>query len=314
MSYRISVQHVTKLLLLMGFAVVLLAGSSTEANTRSTCGYTFPHTATGTTDLIDALLCANQTTGESVIDLNGQVFSYSQSYNDYNGPTALPEITGQVRIQNGTIERTGSNPLRLLYVNNTGQLVLDNTTLQNGLVTNTSHDGGAVLNEGILTITSSLFQQNQAYRGGAIAGYGELLIYGSTFQQNTADLSAAIHHRYSSTFPPDFAPLIQGSLFQNNTAGGQGRILTFVGIPAGFSESQILRNTIFRDNESQSGWIVIVQNRSLLEGTHFLNNQATALYTSSNTQGELIINRSIFQGKHDRLGRRRDSIYRVSDN
>jgi hypothetical protein len=104
----------------------------------------------------------------------------------YYGSTGLPWITSPITIQgNGaTIIRRGGAAFRLIAVESSGNLTLQNVTLKGG----NSDYGGGILNHGTLTIQSSTLSGNTASSGGGIAnsGYGIITIENSTISGNTA--------------------------------------------------------------------------------------------------------------------------------
>lgn len=86
--------------------------------------------------------------------------------------------------------------------------------------------GGAIHNNGNLTINNSDFTNNQAAQGGAIFNEGRLAIYNSTFSNNQADFGGAIHNKLaiSSASPLDTYTRISESVFAQNSAVHGGAI------------------------------------------------------------------------------------------
>ena len=73
-------------------------------------------------------------------------------------------------------------------------IIIKNIILKNGF---TIENGGAINNEGELTITESTLKENTADRdGGAIYNSGELTITESTLTENTAQLDGRTIHNY----------------------------------------------------------------------------------------------------------------------
>jgi hypothetical protein len=106
----------------------------------------------------------------------------------YYGPTGLPLITSPITIQgNGaTIVRRGGAAFRLIAVESSGNLTLQNVNLKGG--NSDYYQGGGILNFGTLTIQSSTISGNAASSGGGITNtyYGSLTIENSTISGNTA--------------------------------------------------------------------------------------------------------------------------------
>ena len=96
--------------------------------------------------------------------------------------------------------------------NNEGKIVIsDSKFVSNAAL---SH-GGAIDNSGELTISNSLFDNNQAYGAGAIDNGGIVNIFNSTFTNNKATINGgAIDNNNILN--------VVGSIFEDNIAGGQG--------------------------------------------------------------------------------------------
>ncbi|WP_204102871.1 MULTISPECIES: DUF4347 domain-containing protein [Spirulina sp. CCY15215] len=139
-------------------------------------------------ELITAINDANSNPDLTTINLVGTTFNIASPDSNRNdfGATGLPIITTEIVINGGgkTIGRSGSENLRFFVVDTTGNLTLNNLTLQNGRVTNTSQslgdDGGAILNlGGTVAINDSIITGNfAADDGGAIANIGVRAISG----------------------------------------------------------------------------------------------------------------------------------------
>ncbi|MCC9311959.1 hypothetical protein LN042_33695 [Kitasatospora sp. RB6PN24] len=89
----------------------------------------------------------------------------------YSLPTALPHIENRITIEGGgaTITRALAAPsFRIFTVDNTGDLSLHRAIISNGQVS--GDFGGAIRNDGMLTVTRSVIRDNQADYGGGIGG------------------------------------------------------------------------------------------------------------------------------------------------
>ncbi len=154
---------------------------------------------TNTTELIAAIEKANLATGISLINMKPGTYVTSAAYNSTDN--AFPKITGRLSItglMNGaTITRTGTTQLfRFFEVAPTGQLWLDRLTFVSG---QGNVYGGAILNHGGLTITTSYFIRNTAVNpngpsaGGAIYNDGgKLSLRNSTIRNNRAALGGGV--------------------------------------------------------------------------------------------------------------------------
>jgi hypothetical protein len=165
--------------------------------------------AANVSDLIADINAANLAGGSNTITLAaGTTFSLSAVIIGANGDghTGLPIIAANDNLTiagNGdTIERkaSGSTPaFRLLDVAAGATLTLNNLTLQGGLATGGVPEGGAIFNQGTLTLTGVTVQDNTAAgengdvgngggsaAGGGIYSGGSLTLEGCTLQNNQA--------------------------------------------------------------------------------------------------------------------------------
>jgi hypothetical protein len=122
---------------------------------------------------------------------------------DRVGLVGLPRITADITIDgNGsTIERASKDRyFRIFHVQARGRLTLRNLTLRGGAAQDryparfTAPDrGGAIYNEGTLTLERCRLEGNQAQdKGGAIENLGTLTVSDTTFSRNTATQGGAI--------------------------------------------------------------------------------------------------------------------------
>ncbi len=111
--------------------------------------------------------------------------------------TVMKNIITDVAINGGgLISLSGGNSTRLFKVNSGASLALQNITLRDGF--SSGADGGAIWNEGILTVENSKFLENSsdlAKSGGAIVSYGPLTIIDSEFSDNQAYNGGAVYPR-----------------------------------------------------------------------------------------------------------------------
>jgi hypothetical protein len=208
----------------------------------------------GPCTLVDAMTAANTDTAtggcaagsgaDTIVLPPGSTQSLTKVHNDTYGPTGLPVISSVITIagQGSTIARASGAPeFRLLTVNGTGDLTLQETTASGGASTgypgrgsgvanyggtltitnstisgNTSRDaGGGVNNEygGTLTITNSTIAGNA---GGGVGNSGTLTITNSTISGNTASYGGGGVANYGGTLT------ITNSTISGNTADGRG--------------------------------------------------------------------------------------------
>jgi hypothetical protein len=163
------------------------------------------YTAATVPDLIADINAANAAAGPNTITLAaGAAFVLSAVDNTTLGATGLPVIAANDNLTiagNGdTLERStasGTPAFRLLEVAAGGALALNNLTLQGGWSSTDSGSGlgGAILNQGALTLNGVTVQNNTAQAsdftfsdcaGGGIYTSGALTLAGCTIQNNHA--------------------------------------------------------------------------------------------------------------------------------
>jgi hypothetical protein len=167
------------------------------------------YTAATVPELIAAIDAANQTAdADTIVLAAGSRFTLTEVNNTTNGPTGLPTIAAgedlSILGNNDIIERstaTGAPAFRLFDVAAGASLRLENLTLQGGWAfgSGVSAQGGAIHNQGMLTLKSLTVQNNIAEHetvwkgspsasaaGGAIYSSGSLTVQGGTLQNNRA--------------------------------------------------------------------------------------------------------------------------------
>jgi hypothetical protein len=152
-------------------------------------------------------------------------------------------------------------------IHNEGVLSITASTF----VSNTSllNRAGAIFNSGTFTISASSFIDNQAIGnsygvGGAIVNQGQAYVLSSTFEGNDAYHSGgALLNGYDSSL------IVVGSVFRHNYAGNYGAGIFNYG-------SLVVSNSTFSNNESTSGGGISSMTYSTLTVTNssFTNNRA----------------------------------------
>src|SRR5579859_6440900 len=105
----------------------------------------------------------------------------------------LPSIVNPVTIHGAGHTLAPTASIRVLWVRPSGNLTLDNITIQNGYASS----GGAILNNGTLTVTNSTLSGNNApvsAYGGAIFNTGTLSATNTTFSNNFATSGGALYN------------------------------------------------------------------------------------------------------------------------
>jgi hypothetical protein len=147
-----------------------------------------PNPITDTAALISEIIAGNNAGSPYTICLENSSYTLTQVNNSSNGDNGLPVITGDITIvgNGATITRDGAAPaFRFFTVDASGSLTLENVTLSNG---RSGSGGGAILNEGTLTVINSTLSNNTVTvdDGGAIDNWGTATIENSTFDDNSA--------------------------------------------------------------------------------------------------------------------------------
>jgi mersacidin/lichenicidin family type 2 lantibiotic len=138
--------------------------------------------------LIEAIHEANGNGEENSITLAAGIYHLTAADNELEGGTGLPSVTSSLTIDgpDSFIEREASAPsFRFFHVAASGTLTLEGITLMGGSVENNS--GGAIFNEGTVTlITSRLLDNHAGISGGGIVNYGTAALQSTVLARNTA--------------------------------------------------------------------------------------------------------------------------------
>lgn len=190
--------------------------------------------------------------------------------------SALPTIDRNVIIDGGgTVVISGANSFRIFVT--TSIVTLRNLTLTKGF--GSSNDGGAIFNQGTLTIENCKFLENQtvaAWSGGAIVTYGPLTVRNSEFGFNKGGGGGAIYPRFANA-----QTTITNCNFHDNeainTSGGGlgGALLAWDGAVVRVRESTFTGNIA-----RQAGGAAFGQGPSgvIAEDCVFTSNKVTATF------------------------------------
>lgn len=191
--------------------------------------------------------------------------------------------------QAGTI-LDGENLNRIFFIQSGVNVFIYNLTFINGNNTN----GGAIQNNGTLTVNNCIFANNTAgwdgvstNYGGAINNQGTLTVNNSIFNNNDARVGGAIYNY------PDSTLNVSNSIFNNNSARLGGAIYTHFRCSSNIKSSNFTNNTAWR-----GGAIYNLNYERLLniDSCIFTDNNATfiggAIY---NNDGNVTVTGSIFK-------------------
>ena len=154
--------------------------------------------------------------------------------------STLPGITGEMMVDGAGSEVafSGQNSVQVLVVANSGALTLNAVTIADG---NTTGNGGAIDNQGTLTVTSSTFTGNNAMYGGAVSNDGVLTLSNSTFSANSAFYGGAIIN-----WPRASAEMVNSTLTENSASVIGGGV--YNAWLNGVGGTMILVNTLLAGN------------------------------------------------------------------
>jgi hypothetical protein len=165
----------------------------------------------------------------------------------------LPTITKTTIVDGGgKITLSGGNSSRLFYVSAGAALTLKNLTVTRGFH---DGDGGAIRNDGTLTIINCTFFLNETTlngSGGAIVSYGPLNIANSAFHKNKAANGGALFPRFAAAV----TTITGSSFYENETSspvnGWGGAMLLWDGAV------MTMTNSSLTNNSAQDGGAVFV--------------------------------------------------------
>ena len=168
-------------------------------------GCTLPATVTTTNELSDCITEANANgAGLDTITLGANITLSA----------ALPQITSTIVVEGAGYFIDGADTYRMFSVGSTGNLTINQATLQNGY---SGGNGGAIENLGVLTVNRSTLSSNTAFfAGGGINNAGTLTISHSTISGNTTNITGGGGIANSGPLT------VTNSTFSGNIAAGSG--------------------------------------------------------------------------------------------
>ncbi len=215
----------------------------------------------------------------------------------------LPDIlaAGELLINGGgSITVSGDNSVRVFYVKSGADLILQNITVSDGLVTCCGSigellNGGSMQNKGTVTIIRSSFENSQAEgSGGAIFNdAGTLNIFESNFSGNRSNYGGAVYGKNG-------VMNIDGSTFYNN--GNLNFMSGYGGAVVSASTTEIKNSTFYSNTTVDMGgalWITLGSQVTIINST-FSENHAAGLYgqggaiASDNASSVTIINSTLY--------------------
>jgi CSLREA domain-containing protein len=225
----------------------------------------------GLCSLREAINNANNDSDTSVADCGSgfglDTIAFATGITTITPGSELPYITdadGLFINGGGDVTLNGNNSLRLLYVNFSGVLTLQNITVING----SSTAGSGVFNEGTVMITNTTFSGNNSTGngggfannfgaaafianstflgnsavsdGGGVANLGTLTVINSTFSNNSGNYGGGLMNNGGTV-------TLLNSTFSGNNAAVGGAVATWNG---GVAPTTTIRNTILANSGS----------------------------------------------------------------
>lgn len=235
------------------------------------------------------------------VDDNGTIYLTDGTYNENN-----ITINKNLTIKGQNTNQTVINGQNISWIFKIGKGV--NVTLENLTLTHANNHadiGGAIINNGNLTVTDCTFTNNTSMIGGAIINYGgSCSVSGSTFINNSAGVGGGAIENYGiifnvtgCTFTNNSGEIggaidneagicnVKGSTFTNNTSSsptdGGGAICN------GYSTFNV-DGCIFIKNTSQyfGGAIINYYGNCSVTGSKFINNTSDWGGAVFNTNGD----------------------------
>ena len=192
---------------LLAFAGMRPAHATAAPLRQASC--TLPATVTTADELYDCIIAANAGSGGTITlgaDINLTALTTSP----------LPQVSVEITLEGDGYTIDGGGSVQIFDVGATagvtGNLTINQATLQNGSAT----DGGAIYNQGVVTMTGSTISGSKVSNlGGGIANYGDLTVTNSTFTGNEAsNLGGGIYNGGTLN--------VTSSTFSGNTAARGG--------------------------------------------------------------------------------------------
>ncbi len=200
-------------------------------------------------ELQEAVLDATSQTENTTLFLMEGNYTNTGTIN-WNNPNITLTIEGNGHTIDG-------NQLQVFNINSRSSMVLKNIKIINAK----SKYGGAINNDGILTILKSTLTNNSAEYGGAIENYGQLTVIKSTLTNNTVKYDGGAIDSYNDLNITD-------TILADNTASQYGgAVKNYQGILSIFGSE-------FTNNHAKSGGAILSYENTKLTSNTFINNTA----------------------------------------
>jgi large repetitive protein len=238
-------------------------------------------TATGNNicTLRAAIMEANALAGANTIDLAaGVTYALTRSGNDDSALDGDLDITGDL-----TINRVGAsnaiidaNLTDRIFDIHSGVITISGVTLTHG----SAHEGGAIQNNGTLTLNSSTITNNTAYTyGGGIYNYGTLTLNNSLVSGNM-DIGPTANG--GGIFNGNNLTVVNSTISGNTAGGGGGGVANF--------GTAIFTNSTISGNSGPYGGGIRNNHHLTLTQSTLSSNTATSLGGGFFNEGSAVAN------------------------
>lgn len=205
----------------------------------------------GAGSLRQAILDANAATGVDAINFDAGVFSTPQTITLTGGELLITNSSNSTVIITGPganlLTVSGNNASRIFMILDTPVVSISGMTLTggNGVGSVQNDAGGAIYNQGNLTLTNMLFTGNTTtgFGGGVVNVNDALTVVNSTFSNNTAGNQGG-----GISFNGSQSLTITNSTFSNNSAAREGGGLFASGFGVSAANPMTISGSTFSNN------------------------------------------------------------------
>lgn len=193
-----------------------------------------------------------------------------------------------------TIDADGK--ARIFYISKNSKVEINNLNFKNA---NTKGNGGAISNEGDLTVTKSTMVDNSADKGGAVYNGGDLKITDATMVNNSASEGGAVYNGGDLTIADSVLTSnsannggaihntnvlnVESSTIDNNTASNSGGAIDNEG-------SLTITDAVLVNNQADDGGAIYNDDKVTINNSTMANNNATngsAIWTKNGDDVEI---------------------------
>lgn len=237
---------------------------------------------------------AEHSRGQHTINITGNILDISLDDPNQNG-NAVRAVDSVVTVNGGgyTLSRSsasGTDPFRFFLVRGSGQLNLNNLTLENGFLN--GYRGGAVFvdSNASLTTNNVSFSNNKIYNGtgGAIYSKGLVTISGGNITNNEANAASATLGKGAGLFSNNGTLILRNTRVSENSANGDGGGIHVDGGTLTMTNTEVTQNS----NNSNYGGGIYVDNADVSIDKSSITNNLAAYGAEVGDGGGLFVKNS----------------------